>query len=100
MQHGARLQKNSGVHEGKSHSGHENDPWGTNFSAMELYALIHALAQQRMANQTRGPTGPVRDDDKRPFSFKFEPHAVLLLFYSAENRRLHRLIVIKIPITF
>jgi hypothetical protein len=26
-------------------------PWGMNFSAMELYALIHDLEQQRMANQ-------------------------------------------------
>jgi hypothetical protein len=53
-----------GVQEGKSYSGHENDSWGMNFGAMELYALIHDLGQQRMANQTRGP---VRDGDKRPF---------------------------------
>jgi hypothetical protein len=31
---------------------------------MELYALIHDLEQQRMANQMRRP---VRDGDKRPF---------------------------------
>jgi hypothetical protein len=40
------------------------DSWGMNFSVMELYASIHDLEQQQMANQTRGP---VRDGDKRPF---------------------------------
>ncbi len=52
------------VQEVKSYSGHENDSWGMNFSAMELNAMIHDLEQQLMANQTRGP---VRDGDKRPF---------------------------------
>ena len=62
-QHGANSRTFIGVQEGKSYSGHENDFWGMNFSAMELYASIHDLEQQRMANQTRGP---VRDGGKRP----------------------------------
>lgn len=48
-QHGANSRTFIWVQEGKSYSGNKNDSWGMNFSAMELYALIHDLEQQRMA---------------------------------------------------
>jgi hypothetical protein len=64
-----------------------------NFSAMELYALIHDLEQQRMANQTRGP---VRDDHSTAFKFGSKRRSGALDIRDKTQIQ-HR---IKTPITF